>query len=196
EPARVIDGLGKEWITLAGYFKLHPTARSIQTAIDALEDLMQRTPAQTREARRIRRIEVSTYKRAAEKAQSVVTTSFGAKFSIPFALATILHHGRSGLESFGEAAVRNSEVQRLASCVVLKENPAYTAVYPKEQWCEISVTMDDGRTLTGSCSMTKGEPGNPVTEEELVKKFRELGTPVWGEKLTEELLGIAMKLEA
>jgi 2-methylcitrate dehydratase PrpD len=195
EPARVIEGLGSEWMTLAGYFKLHPTARSIQTAIDALEDLMQRTPAAERNAAHVRKIEASTYKRAAEKGQTAVTTSFGAKFSIPFALATILHHGRSGLESFGETAVRNPEVQRLASCVVLQENRRYTELYPKEQWCDITVTMDDGRKLTGSCSMTKGEPGNPVTAEELVKKFRELGTPVWGEALTEELLGIFMKLE-
>lgn len=192
----VIADLGKKWITLDGYFKLHPTARSVQTAIDALEDLMCRVPRETLDVTRIRSIHVSTYKRAAEKAQPAVTTSFGAKFSIPFALATILYHGRSGLESFSEEAVRNADVQRLASCVVLEENPAYTVQYPTQQRCDVTVTMDDGETLAGSCSMTKGEPGNPVTEEELTRKFRELGTPVWGPALTEELHAILMDLES
>lgn len=36
----VLAGLGREWMVADGYFKLHPTARSIQSAIDALEDLI------------------------------------------------------------------------------------------------------------------------------------------------------------
>ena len=44
-----------------------------------------------------------------------ITTSFGAKFSIPFALATILVHGRSGMECFDLDAVRNPRVQALVA---------------------------------------------------------------------------------
>jgi 2-methylcitrate dehydratase PrpD len=190
-----VSDLGRHWLIDDGYFKLHPTARSIQTAIDALEELMKGLPAAGIDPARIRAIEVSTYRRAAEKIQKKVTSSFGAKFSIPFAVATILHHGRSGLESFGDAAVANPLIQQLASIVEVKENPLYTRAYPREQRCDITVTLADGITYTGRCVMTKGEPGNPIRDEELKSKFFELGVPLWGDALTTQVYEEFMHLE-
>ncbi|OGA39614.1 MAG: hypothetical protein A3G24_25335 [Betaproteobacteria bacterium RIFCSPLOWO2_12_FULL_62_13] len=192
----VVAGLGDEWVVADGYFKLHPTARTIQTAIDALEDLMARLPPQGIDTAHIQTIEVSTYRRAASKAQQLVTSSFGAKFSIPFAIATILYHRRSGLESFSEAAVANPVIRRLAARVEVRENPAYSAAYPREQKCDVVVTLKDGTALTGRCTMTKGEPANPIREEELTRKFFELGTPIWGEALARQVHDVFMHLEA
>jgi 2-methylcitrate dehydratase PrpD len=52
---------------------------------------------------RIRRIDVRAFQMAALLSGRRITTSFGAKFSIPFALSTILVHGRSTIECFGLA---------------------------------------------------------------------------------------------
>lgn len=191
----VLAGLGREWMVADGYFKLHPTARSIQTAIDALEDLMAGLPTGGVDAANIARITVSTYRRAAGKSNHNVTNSFGAKFSIPFAVASILHHGRSGLESFSEAAVANPVVQSLARRVEVAENTAYTDAYPREQRCDLTVECKDGRRYIGRCTMTKGEPDNPVTEAELERKFFELGVPVWGEPLAQQLYATFTRLE-
>lgn len=191
----VITGLGVEWLTADGYFKLHPTARSIQTAIDALDDLMAKLPPGGIEPAHIKRVAVSTYRLAASKAQQVVSNSFGAKFSIPFAIATILFHGRSGLESFGDEAVANPVIRQLATRVDVTENPAYTAAYPQKQICDIVVTVDEGSTFTGRCIMTKGEPGNPVSAKDLSRKFFELGTPIWGAAPAQQLYDVFMHLE-
>lgn len=193
---RVVADIGTAWVTADGYFKLHPTARSIQTAIDALENLLEALPPEGLDLKRVLKIEVITYKRAANKTQSVVTTSFGAKFSIPFAVATTLFHRRSSLESFSEAAVANPVIQDLALRVVVKENAAYTAVYPQQQRCDVTITLYDGTRMTGRCVMTKGEPGNPIREEDLSRKFCELGMPVWGASVTHELHDTFMKLES
>ena len=191
----VLAGLGREWMVADGYFKLHPTARSIQTAIDALEDLMAKAPAGGIVAARITRVTVSTYRLAAGKAQKVVTNSFGAKFSIPFAVATILHHGRSGLESFSEPAVANPAIRELALRVEVTEDAAYTAAYPQQQICDLTVFCADGATFHGRCTTTKGEPANPVSEAELRHKFFELGEPVWGRELTGRLCKTFCQLE-
>ena len=195
DPHAAIAGLGHEWMVADGYFKLHPTARSIQTAIDAMEDLLTRLPAQGIDVERIRRVEVSTYRRAAQKTQKAVTTSFGAKFSIPFAMATLLFHRRSGLESFSERAVANPAIQRVAANVNVSENPAHTAAYPQQQRCDLKVLLDDGTTLTGACAMTKGEPGNPISEQELTHKFFELGSPIWSREVTQRLYDTFMQIE-
>ena len=183
----VLAGLGDEWMVADGYFKLHPTARSIQTAIDALEDLMTRLPPAGLAPADIARVTASTYRLAASKAQQVVTNSFGAKFSIPFAVATILYHGRSGLASFGDAAVANPVIRDLALRVEVSESAAHTAAYPQQQVCDLEVFCKDGVRYTGRCTMTKGEPGNPVTGPELERKFFELGEPIWGKPLAERV---------
>lgn len=192
----VLAGLGREWMVADGYFKLHPTARSIQSAIDALEDLMTRLPSGGIVPAHITRITVNTYRLAASKAQQVVINSFGAKFSIPFAVATIIYHGRSGLESFSEAAVANPVIRELALRVEVTENAAYTAAYPKEQICDITVACEDGTRFSGRCTMTKGEPGNPVREAELRHKFFALGAPIWGEPLAQRVYGTFSDLES
>src|SRR4029078_1757163 len=84
------------------------------SAIDALEALLATVPGGRLDITRIERIEVRAYSLAAMLAGKNVSSSFGARFSVPFALASILAHGRSGLASFSDAAVANPQVTALA----------------------------------------------------------------------------------
>ncbi len=47
----------------------------------------------------------------------------------------------------------------------------------------------------GRCIVTKGEPTKPHTAAELTGKFFELGEPVWGKPVTQQLYDGLMKLE-
>jgi 2-methylcitrate dehydratase PrpD len=195
DPERVVAGLGDEWLIAQSYFKLHPTGRYVHSAIDALEDLLSRVPGGRLDVAQIQRIEVRAYALAAMLAEKQVVSSFGARFSVPFALASILVHGRSGLASFDDAAVANPQVQALAQRVDLAEEPAYTARYPAEQPVSLRIVLRSGAELRGECVVTKGEPAKPHTPAELTGKFMELGTPVWGEATTRELHAGFMRLE-
>jgi 2-methylcitrate dehydratase PrpD len=184
----VVSGLGTEWLITRNYFKLHPTGRYVHSAIDALDDLLEKVPARRLDTGRIREIRVRTYMLAAMLAEKNVVSSFGARFSVPFALASILCHGRSGLESFDDQAVANPEVRRLANLVDLKEEERHTARYPDEQPCDLRITLADGAAWEGHCTVMKGEPANPHRPQDLEAKFLGLGTPVWGKDVTQRLL--------
>ncbi len=190
----VVDGLGSEWLIAQSYFKLHPTGRYVHSAIDALEDLLSRA-GHALDAAQIERIEVRTYALAAMLAETHVVSSFGARFSVPFALASILVHGRSGLNAFDDSAVANPAVQALAQRVDLQEDATHTARYPKEQPCDLRIVMRDGTVHQGQCVIMKGEPANPHPPHELETKFFDLGTPVWGrataQRLFDGLMGVA-----
>jgi 2-methylcitrate dehydratase PrpD len=195
DPEKVVDALGSEWLIAQSYFKLHPTGRYAHSAIDALEDLLAGVPGGRLDVSRIERIEVRAYMLAALLAEKNIVSSFGARFSVPFALASILVHGRSGLASFDERAVANPQVQALAQRVDLKEEPAFTARFPAEQPVDLRIVMRDGTVHSGRCVVTKGEPANPHKPEELTAKFFDLGTPVWGEHVTRELHAGLMSLD-
>jgi 2-methylcitrate dehydratase PrpD len=196
DASRAIAGLGAEWLIAQSYFKLHPTGRYVHSAIDALEDLLASVPGGRLAARDIERIEVRTYALAAMLAEKKVVSSFGSRFSVPFALASIVHHGRSGLTSFDDAAVANAEVQALAQRVDLQEDPAHTARYPAETPCDVRIVMKSGATYSGRCTVMKGEPTNQHKPEELKGKFFELGTPVWGGAATQKLFDGFMGVDA
>jgi len=193
--ARVIEGLGEEWLIAKSYFKLHPVGRYGHSAIDAVEDLLSKLPGRRLDTDQIERIDVRAYMRAAMLGEKNVRTAFQSRFSIPFALATILYHGRSGLEPFEQAAVDNPKIQALAQRVDLREDEAFTARYPQEQPVAVRITMRDGAVHEGRCAVTKGEPANPHKPEELTKKFFELGEPIWGRDVTQSLYDGLMRLE-
>jgi 2-methylcitrate dehydratase PrpD len=195
DPAKVIAGLGSEWLIAQSYFKLHPTGRYAHSAIDALEDLLAKVPGGRPDVAQIERIEVRAYMLAAMLAEKHVVSSFGARFSVPFALASILYHGRSGLASFDDDAVANPRVQALAQRVDLQEDKSFTARYPAEQPVTVRIVMKNGDAYDGRCIVTKGEPANPHRPAELTGKFFELGAPVWGKAATQKLYDELMRLE-
>ena len=191
----VVAGLGTEWLITQSYFKLHPIGRYGHSAVDALEDLLAKVPGGRLPVDAIERIEVRAYMLAASLAGKNIVSSFGARFSVPFALASILYHGRSGLKSFDEAAVANRTVQALVQRVDLQEDKSFTARFPQEQPVRIRIVMRDGTAHEGQCVVTKGEASKPHTEAELTGKFFELGEPVWGKAVTQKLYDGLMKLE-
>ena len=195
DPAKVVAGLGSEWLIAQSYFKLHPTGRYAHSAIDALEDLLAKVAGGSLDVAQIERIEVRAYMLAAMLAEKRVVSSFGARFSVPFALASILYHGRSGLKSFDDAAVANPAVQALAQRVDLREDKSFTARFPAEQPVTVRIVMKDGVACEGRCIVTKGEPANPHRPAELTGKFFELGEPVWGRPATQKLYDGLMRLE-
>jgi 2-methylcitrate dehydratase PrpD len=193
DPAKATENLGREWILAQGYFKLHPTGRYVHSVIDALEDLLSRT--EKLDISGIVRIEVKAYRLAAMLKHKRVTSSFGARFSVPFAVATILYHGGSGLVPFEQAAVDNEAIQSLAARVEVQEDERYTARYPAEQVCDLRIVLASGQVHEGHCTVTKGELSRPHQPQELEAKFMQLGISVWGEAVTRRLLNGCLKLE-
>ncbi len=196
DPARVVDGLGTEWLVAKNYFKLHCTGRYVHSVIDALEDALGKAPDGRVDANDIERIDVAAYSLAALLSGKHITTSFGARFSAPFALATILHHGQSGTKEFEDEAVANPAVQALVAKVFVRHEPAFDAGFPEQQRVDLQITLKGGNVLEGHCEVTKGEPANPHSSNELQGKFFRLGVPVWGEPLTQQLFDGCMRIES
>jgi 2-methylcitrate dehydratase PrpD len=187
--------LGRQWHAAEGYIKLYSGARHLHSAIDALRDLLDRHPAEPVDADDIERIEVSTHRLAAFCGAKDVSNAFGARFSVPFALATVLHHRRWDLSCFSEEAVSNPAVRSLMQRVDLRENPEHTLAYPQRQICEVDLVLKDGRRLRGRCELMRGEPERPHDPAEVRQKFFDLTVPLWGQALAEQVYEDGLALE-
>jgi 2-methylcitrate dehydratase PrpD len=195
DPAVALEGLGRDWLIESSYLKLHPTARYAHSAIDALLDALPDHPAQWPRADDIERIDVRAYRLAAFLAAKDITHWFGTRFSVPFALATIVHHRRSGLDCFDERAIRVPAIRTLTERVQLSEDDAFTAEYPRRQRVELRVVLRDGRVLEGRCEITSGEPERPHPPGALEAKYDALAVPIWGERGARALYEQCMTLD-
>jgi len=191
DPALAVRDLGKMYYLPLGAIKLHACGRYIHGPLDLTEDILAERPLAPE---RIRSIAVRSYAMAASLGGQEVASSFGARFSIPFAVASLIVHGEARLDNYELPAVENPRIRGLARKVTVTEVPEWTAEFPDKLIAEITITLDDGTQLTRRSDWHRGEARNPHPPEKIRAKFNALTAPVWGtaraEALYEQLLGI------
>ncbi len=97
-----------------------------------------------------------------------------AKMSMPFVVALALVKGSAGMEDFNEANVADEEILSLTRKVNVVENEELSALVPVKRASILNIKMKDGMTLSHRVDYPKGEPENPLSDEELIQKFNTL----------------------
>lgn len=184
DPEAAVRGLGEEFLLPRGFIKIHACGRYIHGALDCIEALMAR---HTLAPESIKAIRVRAYAMAASLGRADVRSEFGARFSLPFAVASVLCHGRSGLDNYEAAALADPRIQALARRVDVTEDPDFTRAFPRRQPTEVTVVLDDGTELSERSEFHRGEAENPHPPEAVRRKFLDLAAPVWGKAKAEAL---------
>ncbi len=192
EPHTVIAGLGTDWHLMQNYFKLHSCCRFNHGTLDALDMLAQRGSLPS--AENISAVHVSTYKFAAELNDTAPSNTLGAKFSVPFAVATRIVTGSSGVSSFTWDAVRNPDIQALARKVSVQEDPGMTARLPHERPAHVRILTRDGIAHEAAVGVNRGDDASPYSRDELAQKFLDLCTRVWTRSHADALLNATLSL--
>lgn len=175
---RMLHGLGERWEMQRNYFKLHACCRFNHAALDALVNAL-RDAGDPPRADDIERIDVDTYSLAARLVNAQPSNSLAAKYSLPFAIATAIVHGTTGIEAFAAPAVRHPEVLRLAAKVRVREDAAMTQRLPSLRQARVTVQLHDGGQHRGFAHTNRGDAEEPLDDEELRSKFMALARGTW-----------------
>jgi len=167
-----LAGLGQRFYLSRTSFKPWPSCRGTHAYIQAALELRDRGL----EPQQISRVnlEVAQLNRmlcepAKERANP--KTAIGAKFSLPFVVATALVRGQVSLGSFSAEALADEEVVALARKVYYRVNPS---LRPSEGVME--VMTGEGKVYSRRVESVLGSPQNPMSEEQLRSKFIECAT--------------------
>lgn len=175
--------LGTRWTVENGYFKRHAACRYTHPAIDAIDQLEQ-------EGRlldgMIERIDIETYPTAASLTETAPESPLAARFSLPFAVATRIHHGHANKDAFEQEAI-TSEVIDLAERVTIKSTEEFERALPDERGARVCVTLADGTARPAKVPYAKGDSNNPFGRSDLRDKFVGLVEPVLGKEDTATL---------
>jgi 2-methylcitrate dehydratase PrpD len=192
DPEAAVAGLGDEFLLPRGFIKVHACGRYIHGALDCVETLMARRPLSPETITAIR---VRTYAMAASLGHSEISSEFGARFSLPFAVASLVCHGRSGLDNYDAAAVADPKIRSLARRVEVVDNPEFTRAFPRQQPTEVTVVLADGAQISERADYHRGEAENPHPPDAVRRKFLGLAAPVWGRERAEALYDRVLDLE-
>jgi 2-methylcitrate dehydratase PrpD len=120
-------------------------------------------------------------------------TTYEAKFSLQYSAAAMLVHGRCGVTTYADGAIRDPQVLALAERVryEVKDYPSYPAAFPGG----VRITTTDGRMLEADLPYQRGGPENPMTADEVRAKYRENAGLALDDGASEALEGAILTLE-
>lgn len=178
-PAEMTRELGSRWEIARNYFKRHAACRYTHGALDALGAILAETgPVRPDD---VAGLEVETYVWAAQLDDPSPRNMLAAKFSLPFALATMIANGHAGLTAFRPPARDDAATRALAARVSVREDARFTASLPALRPARVTLALRDGRRVRREVTTNRGDTEAPYPPAEIVAKFTELAAPVWGE---------------
>lgn len=167
------DQLGDRWALLETSFKFHASCRHTHPAADALLQIMQ---DENIKAKDIQRITAHVHQAAIDVLGlvQIPETVHQAKFSMGTVLALIAVHGNASLNTFKEYALTDTDVIHLREKVTMVLDHDIDQQYPKKWLGKVTLETLDKKIFTKLITDPKGDPLNPLSEEELHTKFNQL----------------------
>ncbi len=196
--ASVIDtekttlGLGQDYRILGNSYKIYPSCRHTHGAVDLALELVK----SSLNLDQVAKITVKTYAIAKDLVSNPnPTTSYEAKFSLPFCLASALMHNKLVLDSFASKTLYDPHVRELMALCSVEDDPEMDALYPSKWPSILEITLKNGDTLKSRTDFPKGDPENPASAEELELKFKRLAAMRWSEDSVETSMNWLYNLE-
>ncbi|HEV2386114.1 MAG TPA: MmgE/PrpD family protein [Candidatus Acidoferrales bacterium] len=123
-------------------------------------------------------------------------TGLEAKFSMEFCLGILLVEGQAGLAQFTDAVVRRPDVQAMIRRVNFQVSPVAEAGGYNKMTTVITIHLKDGRAISGRADFAKGSPANPMSYDEVARKFRGCAEYAgWPRAKTEKIIETVRELE-
>ena len=100
------------------------------------------------------------------------TQGFRGKFSLDYVLAAMLLDGRVDLDSFSDAYCNAPKMRASLDKVQINKHHEWGNDAASRRRSPVTITMKDGRKFTKQVDKVRGSPGNPMTRDELLGKYR------------------------
>lgn len=191
---RIVEGLGKRFEILEVSVKPYPCCRTLHGPIDTMLRLKETRHLRPKD---IKKISVRTYEVAIEQCGYThePSTPVDAQFSMPYAMSVSLFDGEAGLGQFSEDRIKDGKVRSLAKKVEMAVDEELDRLYPDKWGFIIEVETQRGETYRERVDTAKGDPDNPLSVDELKRKFLTNTTPILGERKSEEFAEKIFNLE-
>jgi len=131
-------------------------------------------------------------------AKRTPATGYLAQFSGPYTVVAALMGGSGlglGFEDFTDGAANDPERRALMARVDVEADEWCDAIYPNQFPAVLRIRMHGGVEIEERVATNRGGPERPLTDDELVAKFRDNAARSLSEDEVDAIQGAAMRLE-
>jgi 2-methylcitrate dehydratase PrpD len=169
---KCIADLGKVFHSERNSIKFHASCGHTHSAIDAV---LLATGGKTLLPDDVEKVDLWIYQAAIDLLGKIeAKTPYLSKFNLPFCVATALRYGHVQTGDFTAARLEDKDLRELMNKIRVFGDPHLTDAYPRKWPARVTITLKDGRRLDGANEYPKGDPENPLSEHELITKFKSL----------------------
>ena len=173
------EGLGNSWrITQCG-MKAFPTEALTHTPISAVLDLVKGNDLHPEQVTKIR---IRSLARAADilsdPSKYDPHTKETADHSLPYVIAAALAERQVTPVQFTMEKIMDPRIREQLHKVEVVADPEIEKVFPALQRVIVRIDTSDGRSFSKQLDYPKGDPRNPLTDQEIEEKFSALAEGV------------------
>ncbi|MBI4559267.1 MAG: MmgE/PrpD family protein [Candidatus Hydrogenedentes bacterium] len=177
------------------YIKYWPAEYHAQSAIDAMLQLRPQI-----QGRPIRSIHIESFEAAvsiigSEREKWRPTSRETADHSMPYCVAVALLDGDVTLNSFDETRLGDPKILALLEKTTIAEAPELNSGYPEGIPNRLKITVEDGSVLDKRVDYPRGHARNPMTDDEVITKFKQLAAGVVSDATADAIIGHCMNLD-
>ena len=174
------------------YIKPYPCCRHIQPAVEALIGILEEENIGGEE---VERVEVATYRIAAEHAATGWDDFASAQLSFPYLIALTLKFRGVKFEHFADAVRRDPALAAMARKLTVTAPPEVDRLYPQLRPARVTVATARG-SHTRQVEEARGSHLLPLDDAALKAKFLYLVGPVLGAARANDLAARLWSLDA
>lgn len=187
--------LGKEFLITDCEYKAFPTEALTHQPITAVLNIMEEHHLSPKD---VKEVLIETTTRGADilsdPSKYNPTTKETADHSLPYCVAVAVAKGNVLPSDFDEEALHDPLVRELIQKITVKANPDIDALFPKMKRALCTITTKD-RTYTRQEDYARGSKGYPMTDEELISKFKANAQNQMSESRMETIVDATFNLE-
>jgi 2-methylcitrate dehydratase PrpD len=169
--------LGQRWEIMNTHFKRYPVCRWAHPAIDAANDLMSAHQLQSGDVERVR---IQTFHNATRLAGYDPKSMDELTYGVAFPTAIMIVRGEIGIREMSSEVLSDLEIRRISLATELVETEHYNRISLRERWADVTLYLSDGRMLQSPPRTPKGDPSDPLTDDEIRGKFYRFAEPILG----------------
>jgi 2-methylcitrate dehydratase len=182
------DGLGDSWrITQCG-MKAFPTEALTHTPISAVLDIVKSNDLKPDQ---VIKIQIRSLARAADilsdPSKYDPRSKETADHSLPYVIAAALAERQVTPVQFTMEKIMDPTIRAQLQKVEVVADPEIEKVFPALQRVIVNITTTDGRMFTKQLDYPKGDPRNPLTDQDVEEKFAALAEGVLSQKAQKKL---------
>ncbi|MGE5139274.1 MAG: MmgE/PrpD family protein, partial [Rudaea sp.] len=190
DTSALVKGLGERYAILDTYFKPHAVCRWAHPSVDAVFALKQEHGLSPEE---IEAIQVDTFWEVTRLVNYAPSNTIAAQFSIPFALALAMNYDRIGPQEVSEENLKRPAVVDLAQKVQVSVDDNFNRQFPAKTMARVTVKAR-GTDYQATVEYPRGNAENPLSDEEISDKFRNLACERLGTGRCEKLRAAILDL--